>query len=58
MSDLPVITEPTRATPAAMAVRQNIAPAELDSTALIRQLAEPGQSLVLTGEVDTVDRSA
>ncbi len=45
-------------TAAAMAVRQNIAPAELDSTALIRQLVEQGQSLVPTCEVDTADRSA
>ena len=44
-------------TAAAMAVRQNIVPAELDSTALVRQLVEQGQSLVPTSEVDTVDRS-
>jgi hypothetical protein len=45
-------------TAAAMAVRQDVAPAELDSTSLIRQLVEQGQSLVPTHEVDTADRSA
>jgi len=42
-------------TAAAMAVRQNTAPAELDTTALIRQLIEQGQSLVPTCKVDTAD---